>query len=86
MLGLAILVGGLRHGTQTFATELPRMVSMLTLLAVAALAVPTLASTLHTPAATHVEALSVASAIVVLIVFCAVFASQLKGRPHCRAQ
>ena len=38
------------HGTQKFAAEVPRMVATLTLLAVAALAVPTLASDLHTPA------------------------------------
>jgi Ca2+:H+ antiporter len=81
VLGLAILVGGLRHGTQRFATEVPRMVSMLTLLAVAALTVPTLASTLHTPAATHVEALSVASSIVVLIVFVCSIPATLRGGP-----
>ena len=81
VLGLAILVGGLRYGTQTFATEVPRMVSMLTLLAVAALAVPTLALTLHTPAATHVEALSVASSIVVLIVYLCSIPATLRGGP-----
>jgi Ca2+:H+ antiporter len=81
VLGLAILVGGLRHGTQTFATEVPRMVSMLTLLAVAALAVPTLALTLHTPAATHVEALSVASSIVVLVVFLCSIPVSWRGGP-----
>jgi Ca2+:H+ antiporter len=81
VLGLAILVGGLRHGTQTFATEVPRMVSMLTLLAVAGLAVPTLALALHTPAATHVEELSVASAIVVLVVFLCSIPVTLRGGP-----
>src|SRR5947208_6186088 len=43
VLGLALLVGGLRHGTQRFSTDTPRMIATLTLLAVAALAVPTLA-------------------------------------------
>ena len=51
VLGLAFLVGGLRHGTQRFAAEVPRMIATLTLLAVAALIVPTLVFFLHTPAA-----------------------------------
>jgi len=69
VLGLAMLVGGLRHGTQKFGAETPRMVATLTLLAVAALAVPTLAHDLHTPAGNHIEGLSVACAVVVLVVF-----------------
>ncbi|MGO8948629.1 MAG: calcium:proton antiporter [Ktedonobacterales bacterium] len=81
VLGLAILVGGLRHGTQKFAAEVPRMVATLTLLAVAALAVPTLAHTLHAPAAAHVEELSIACAIVVLLVFLASIPVALKGGP-----
>src|SRR5919197_1252752 len=47
VLGLACLVGGLRHGTQRFSSESPRMIATLMLLAVAALTVPTLASRLH---------------------------------------
>jgi Ca2+:H+ antiporter len=81
VLGLAILVGGLRHGTQKFAAEVPRMVATLTLLAVAALAVPTLAANLHTPAAPYVEQLSIACAVVVLVVFIASIPVALKGGP-----
>src|SRR6266849_220218 len=53
VLGLAFFVGGLRHGTQRFASGAPRTIAMLTLLAVAALVVPTLIHQLHTPAAGH---------------------------------
>ncbi len=37
VLGLAFLVGGLRHGTQQFASAPPRMIATLMLLSVAAL-------------------------------------------------
>jgi Ca2+:H+ antiporter len=69
VLGLAFLVGGLRHGTQRFASEAPRLVAILTVLAVAALAVPTMAHGLHVPASKHIEGISIASAIVLLVVF-----------------
>ncbi len=81
VLGLAMLVGGLRHGTQKFAAEVPRMVATLTLLAIAALAVPTLAYNLHTPASQHVENLSIACAAVVLLVFVASVPVALRGGP-----
>ena len=62
VLGLAILVGGLRHGTQRFGYAAPRMTATLMLLSVTALAVPTLAHQLHTPAQAHESALSAACA------------------------
>lgn len=69
VLGLAFLVGGLRHGTQRFSSEQPKIIATLTMLAIAALTVPTLAHELHTPAEPHTDMLSVACAIVLLIVF-----------------
>jgi Ca2+:H+ antiporter len=81
VLGLAFFVGGLRHGTQRFASDAPRMIATLTLLAVAALAVPTLVYSLHTPAAGHEEGLSVACAVILLIVFLASIPVSLKGGP-----
>src|SRR5260370_6322176 len=71
VLGLAFLVGGLRHGTQRFSSTAPRMIANLTLLAVAALIVPTLTFGLHTPAAGHEEGLSISSAGILLVVFIA---------------
>jgi Ca2+:H+ antiporter len=81
VLGLAFFVGGLRHGTQRFASEPPRMIATLTLLAVAALTMPTLVHQLHTPAEPHAEALSVACAVVLLIIFVASIPVALGGGP-----
>jgi Ca2+:H+ antiporter len=81
VLGLAFLVGGLRHGTQRFAVETPRMIATLTMLAVAALVIPTLVQALHIPAAGHEEGLSIACSIVLLLVFLASIPVSLKGGP-----
>ncbi|MFN8489653.1 MAG: calcium/proton exchanger [Caldilineaceae bacterium] len=86
VLGLAFLVGGLKHGTQRFDSDSPRMIATLTVLAVAALAVPTLAHTLHTPAEAHEEALSIACAIVLLIIFIASIPISLQGGPSVVAK
>ncbi|MDA8045748.1 MAG: calcium/proton exchanger [Actinomycetota bacterium] len=69
VLGLAFLAGGLRHGTQRFDAEEPRLNASLLMLVVAALLVPTLASHLSTPAAAHAGALSDVLAVVLLIVY-----------------
>lgn len=81
VLGVAFLVGGLRHGTQRFASEPPRMIALLTFLAVATLAIPTLVHGLHAPADAHVDALSVACAIMLLVVFVASIPFSLSGGP-----
>lgn len=81
VLGLAFFVGGIRHGEQTFASAAPRNMVTLTLLAVAALTVPTLAHLLHTPANPHTEGLSIACAIILLVVFIASIPVSLAGGP-----
>ena len=79
VLGIAFFVGGVRHGTQKFSTNAPKVIATLTLLAVSALAVPTLVHGLHTPATGHEEGLSIAAAIVLLIVFIASIPVSLQG-------
>ena len=79
VLGLAFLVGGLRNGPQSFAAEPPRMIATLALLAVGAIAVPTLAFDLHTPAGSHAEALSIGCAIVLLSLFVLSIPASLTG-------
>ena len=69
VLGLAFLVGGLRHGVQRFNAERARVISALMLLAVAAMVMPSLAHHLHSPAESHERALSVIAACVLLAVF-----------------
>lgn len=81
VLGLAFFVGGLRHGTQSFASEAPRMISMLSLLAASALIVPTLVHYLHAPAVGHEAGLSIAIAIILLVVFLASIPMSLTGGP-----
>jgi Ca2+:H+ antiporter len=81
VLGLAFFVGGVRHGTQTFASQLPRMIATLTLLAVSALIIPTLTFYLHTPASGHEDELSLAAAIVLLIVYAGSIPLSISGGP-----
>jgi Ca2+:H+ antiporter len=64
VLGLAILVGGIKHGRQRLRFEAPRMIASLMMLAVTALAIPTLAfGAPYRGGRTHEEALSAACAI-----------------------
>lgn len=69
VLGIAFVAGGLKHGTQQFSGSAARDIGLSLMLAVAALAVPSLTSHLNTPAATHERALSVITSIVLLIAF-----------------
>lgn len=80
VLGIAFFAGGLRHGTQSFRGETARLLVTLTLLAVAALAMPTLAARLGTPASVHEEALSVVASIMLLVVFAAALSVNLRER------
>ena len=69
VLGAAVIVGGVRNGTQRFAAEGPRITVLLLLLSVAILLVPTVTAHLHTPAASHEQALSNTASVVLLVVF-----------------
>jgi Ca2+:H+ antiporter len=71
VLGLAFLLGGLRHGPQRFGADQTRRISTLLVLAVAALAIPTIATAPGGPAHGHEIELSVFVSIVLLVVFAA---------------
>jgi Ca2+:H+ antiporter len=71
VLGLAFVVGGAKNGTQFFEQTSARRVSLMLLLSVAALVIPALTALLHTPAAGHERALSVAVSILLLVLFVA---------------
>jgi Ca2+:H+ antiporter len=71
VLGLALFLGGLKNGTQKFHSEPPKMMATLMILAFAALAIPTLAKHIHTPAADHINSLDMFVAIVLLLIFAA---------------
>lgn len=78
VLGLAFVVGGLKHGTQRFDSARAREIAVLLLLAVAAITVPSLARSLHTPAAAHEQTLSDIVAVVLLLIFAASLPASLK--------
>jgi Ca2+:H+ antiporter len=71
VLGLAFLAGGLRHGPQRFGADQTKLMSTLLVLAVAALAIPTIATAPGGPAHGHDTELSVFVSIVLLVVFAA---------------
>jgi Ca2+:H+ antiporter len=79
VLGLALFLGGLKNGKQYFHSEPPKMIVTLMLIAVAALAVPTLAKELHTPAEPHIAGLDTFVAIVMLVLLAASIYFFIKG-------
>jgi Ca2+:H+ antiporter len=69
VLGLAFLIGGLRHGEQRFDASRARWISALLILMVAAMVLPGVASFVHAPAGQHERTFSVVVALVLLAVF-----------------
>ncbi|MBA2494631.1 MAG: calcium/proton exchanger [Acidobacteria bacterium] len=86
ILGLALLFGGLKNGTQRFNSEPPRMIATLMLLAVGALIIPTLTKELHTPAEPYINNLDIACSIVLLILLGASIYFSVKGDPAVAPQ
>ena len=79
VLGIAFLVGGLRHGTQRFGTSQSRVIASLLMLAVAALLIPTLATQPGAPDAGHAPEVSVVVSLVLLVVFAGSVVFALRG-------
>jgi Ca2+:H+ antiporter len=69
VLGISFIAGGVRHGTQRFSTEAPRMTLMLLVLAAAIIMIPTLSSHLGTAGAHHEIAMSNIAAGIALVIF-----------------
>jgi Ca2+:H+ antiporter len=69
VLGLATLIGGLRHGTLKFSAAANRLYATELLLGIAALTVPFLATQPGAPDFGHAEELSAFVSIVVLVLF-----------------
>lgn len=81
VLGLAFLFGGIKHGRQTFGGEAARTLSMLMVLSVAALLVPSLTSALGShasKAALHERTLSIVVSILLLGLFVASLPASLR--------
>jgi Ca2+:H+ antiporter len=81
VLGLAFVVGGLRHGPQRFDSGRARTSAVLMVLATAALVMPSLAQYVHAPAAPHEKALSIVVSLVLLGVFVLSLPAALKRAP-----
>ena len=69
VLGLAFVVGGLTHGTQQLGSERARTIVVLMLLSVSAMAIPSFAHWLHTPADAHETTFSVIVSVLLLVLF-----------------
>src|SRR5690349_24573339 len=66
VLGLAFLVGGLKHGTQKLGSEQARTIVVLMGLSVTAMAIPSITHHLHTPAGQHETTFSVIVSVILL--------------------
>jgi len=71
VLGLAFLLGGLKHGTQHFRSSFANLNSTMLVLAVAAIAVPDLLEVQNAEGAEHLKELSIAISVVLLAVYVA---------------
>lgn len=69
VMGIAFVVGGLKHGSQPLDSSRARTISVLLIVSVVALVMPSLADSLHTPAEGHEKALSVIVSVVLLALF-----------------
>ena len=78
VLGISFFVGGLKHGTQKLGSDRARTIVILMLLSVMALALPSVAHWIHTPAAPHEESFSLIVSIVLLILFLLYLPASLK--------
>lgn len=91
VLGVAFIAGGLKNGVQTFPGAAARDIGLTLMLAVAALAIPSLTASLHSPAEGHERALSVIVAVVLLVCFALMLVFTLRqpaaapAEPHLAA-
>lgn len=69
VLGICFVVGGVRHGRQRIGSSRARHITVLMVLSVAGMVLPSLAHYTHTPAAEHEEALSLVVSCILLALF-----------------
>jgi Ca2+:H+ antiporter len=69
VLGLAFIVGGIKHGPQPLDSKRAREIAVLMVLSVGAMVVPSLAAHIHTPASDHLGALSVFVSVLLLLLY-----------------
>ena len=81
VLGLAFIAGGRRHGRMTFDPGPVRTIAVMLVLAVAALVIPTVATSPGAPDAGHATEISVFVSVVLLVIFAASIPYSLGGGP-----
>ncbi|MFN6551427.1 calcium/proton exchanger [Mycolicibacterium septicum] len=69
VLGLAFLVGGLKHGSQKLGSAQVRTILVLMVLSVTAMAIPSIAHEVHAPASEHEVSFSMIVSVVLLVLF-----------------
>jgi Ca2+:H+ antiporter len=69
VLGLCFVVGGLKHGTQRLDSARAHGITVMLLVSVAAMVMPSLAHLVHTPAEQHETALSIIASVVLIVLF-----------------
>ncbi len=82
VLGICFVVGGLRHGRQRIGSARAKHITVLMVLSVAGMVLPSLAHYTHTPAAEHEEALSLVVSCILLALFLLTLPQQLRRQPH----
>lgn len=80
VLGMSFLIGGLKHGTQKLDSSRAKTIVTLMLLSVMALAIPSLAHWIHTPAAPHEQSFSLIVSVVLLLLFLLYLPASLKHK------
>lgn len=78
VMGIAFVVGGLKHGTQAIDSTRARTISVLLLVSVVAMVLPSFTRAAHTPASQHEHALSVLASIVLLTLFALTLPASLR--------
>lgn len=80
VLGLAFVVGGLRHGPQRLDSRRARQITVLMVLSVAAMVIPSIAHYVHTPASEHERAFSLLTSVVLVALFLVILPASLRRR------
>ena len=78
VMGLAFIVGGVKHGTQKLDSKRAREIAVLMVLSVGAMVVPSLAAHIHTPAESHEGALSIFVSVILLLLFAVTLPGSLR--------
>ncbi len=78
VMGMAFVVGGIKHGPQKLDSTRARDIAVLMVLSVGAMVVPSLAAHIHTPAEPHEGALSIFVSVILLLLFAVTLPGSLR--------